>query len=350
MTQSSNNSSKPQPSHSPSFPPPVFSSPSQDVDKPAIPYTKGQKFDVFRHIPPPPLGRPYPNSRSITPRKTLRYLTQFEYCLSAQPLDGVTKDHEASSFIVTEELAIRDGRGAQIVRVNDGLVAKIYDPLYYPSYHENTSIRADVVEWAERDYSREAAAYEELNGRFGGTIIPKYHGSWTCHIHVNTTSGIIKRPVRLILMEWIEGVSMLKLQADQLSEEQKSNIMVKAIEAEVAVNHHGVEQGDFAPRNVLCSGNDLGSATLRVVLIDFNRSIILRLVKLRHTPSKLPISPIVQFWAGDPEFNVEWLPYPPEEWLWKHWGDSPSYQPVIRGKERPPIRPPPSQSRSAVKV
>jgi hypothetical protein len=151
-------------------------------------------------------------------------------------------------------------------------------------------------------------------------------------------------------MEWIDGVTMLKLQGDQLSEEQKSNVMVKAIEAEVAIKHHGVVHQDFAPRNVICSGKDLGSAMLRVVLIDFNRSIILRLAKSRHIPSKIPVSPIVQYWAGDHEFDGEWLPCPPGEWLWKHWGDSPSYQPVIRGKETPPIRPPPSKTRSAAKV
>jgi hypothetical protein len=116
MTQSSHNSSKPRPSYSPSFSPPLpFSSPSQDVEKPAIPYIKGQKFVIFRHIPPPPLGRPYPNSRAITSRKTLLSLTQFEYCLSAPPLGGFTNDQDASSFTVVEELDLRDGRGAQIV-------------------------------------------------------------------------------------------------------------------------------------------------------------------------------------------------------------------------------------------
>jgi hypothetical protein len=68
-----------------------------------------------RHLPPPPLGRPYPNSRAITSRKTLLSLTQFEYCLSAPPLGGFTNDQDASSFTVVEELDLRDGRGAQIV-------------------------------------------------------------------------------------------------------------------------------------------------------------------------------------------------------------------------------------------
>jgi RIO1 family len=315
-----------------------------------MPYIKGQKFVIFRHIPPPPLGRPYPNSRAITSRKTLLSLTQFEYCLSAPPLGGFTNDQDASSFTVVEELDLRDGRGAQIVRIDSGLVAKIYDPLYYPTYHHNTPIKADVVEWAERDYSREAAAYEELDGRFGGTVIPKYYGSWTCDIAVETNSGITQRPVRLVLMEFVEGITMLRLNVEQLSEEQRSNIMVKAIEAEVALFHHGVVQGDFASRNVLCSGDDLKSATLRVALIDFNTSKIQRLAGFPPNPSKLPFSPIVRFRGGAYQFDTLWLPRPPGEWLWKHFGDSPFYQPVTHEKQRQPTRPPPSQANSIVNV
>jgi RIO-like serine/threonine protein kinase len=51
-------------------------------------------------------------------------------------------------------------------------------------------------------------------------------------------------------MEWIDGVTMLKLQGDQLSEEQKSNVMVKAIEAEVAIKHHGVVHQDLLPETL----------------------------------------------------------------------------------------------------
>lgn len=144
---------------------------------------------------------------------------------------------------------------------------------------------------------------------------------------------------------------MLKLDPDQLSEEQRSNIMVKAIDANATVHHHGVVQGDSAPRNVLCSGNDLKSAELRIVLIDFNGSRIMRLAKLPQNPSKLPVSPIIRYWTGGlHEFGSGWFPFPPGEWLWKHWGDSPFYQPVIRGKEAPPLRPPPSQARRAIDV
>lgn len=327
-------------------PPSLFSSPPQDTGKPSIPYTRGQSLIVLRHIAPPPLGKPYPNSRPITTQETLKRLTQFEYCLSAAPLGEQTSHTETLSLVITKELAVRDGRGAQLVVVNDTLVAKIYDPLYYPTYHQDSAIRIDVVERAERDYSREAATYIELDGRFGGTILPKYHGSWTCKVPVNTASKVTTRPVRLILMEFVDGVTMLDLDPHLLAEEQKTNIMVKAVEANNTLHHHGVIHADFCPRNVICSGGDLGSASLRVVLIDFNRSRIRRLIDLSQNPSSLPLSPIVRYKGGGlHEFTCcGWVPFPADEWLWSHWGDSPLYQAVTRGEVTRPIPRPPKQT------
>jgi len=77
-------------------------------------------------------------------------------------LEGVTYD-DTMSFTITKELCVGDGRGAQIVVANGDLVAKIYDPLFYPAY-VNPYKREDVIMRADRDYCREAAAYTELHG------------------------------------------------------------------------------------------------------------------------------------------------------------------------------------------
>lgn len=120
--------------------------------------------------------------------------------------------------------------------------------------------------------------------------------------------------------------------------------MVKAINALEALRHHGVFQGDFAPRNILCSGHDLGSALLRVVIIDFNRSRVRRLAGLPDNRSKLPVSPIVRYRRGClAAFSPGWVPFEQEaleEWLWKHWGDSPSYEPVVCEADTPPLHSP----------
>ncbi|KAN0073259.1 hypothetical protein V8E54_008479 [Elaphomyces granulatus] len=311
-------------------------SPAPDLDKPHIPYTVGQTFTVRRHIPPPPFLSPYrsyPNGRRPSP-DNLQEQTQLEYCLSRHPLEGSICDDVSSTFTITRELRVGDGRGAQIVVANDGdLVAKIYDPLYYPAY-KNSSKRDDVIMHADCDYSREAAAYNALGGPFEGAIIPKYYGSWTCDVTVDTPSGPSKRPVRLILMEFIDGVCMQDLNPNDLTEEERSNVMVKAVDAESTIAFHGVQHRDFVPRNVICSGNDLLSADLRVSIIDFNVSVVTRLA-YSWTPSdnaQLPASPINR-WEFHPLLFGDWIPDERNEWLWKHWEGSPLYRPVILGRK-----------------
>jgi len=238
--------------------------------------------------------------------------------------------------VVGDSGTVSETVGAQIVVANGNLVAKIYDPLYYPAY-ENSSYRDDVIMQADFDYSREAAAYNELRGPFEGTIIPKYYDSWTCDITVNTPSGPRERPVRLILMEFVDGVCMQDLDANEFTEEERSNIMVKAIDAERAIAFRGVHHRDFAPRNILCSGNDLRSTDLRVTIIDFNVSVVTRLA-YSQTPSdsaRLPTSPIKR-WQHSPLDFEGWVPSKPDkkkEWLWKHWAGSPLYRPVVYEKE-----------------
>jgi hypothetical protein len=322
----------------PSLPrPPPPPAAARDLDKPAVPYTLDQTFTVRRHIPPPPFLQPYPNPAPPRPAN-LQELTQLEHCLSRPPLEGSTCD-DVLSLTITKELFVCDERGAQVVVVNDELVAKIYDPLFYPPYRDGHSRRSDVVMWADYDYSREAAAYNELRGPFEGKIIPKYHGSWTCDVTVDTPWGPWKRPVRLILMEFINGVRMLDLDPEKLTEEQRANIMVKAIDAERAISFHGVSHRDFSPRNIICSGNGLGGAELRVAIIDFNVSVVRRLASfpIPKKSSHLPVSPIKCWWSLLGEFAEHgWVPDPVDEmgeWLWKHWGGSPLYQPVVRGEE-----------------
>jgi hypothetical protein len=310
--------------------PPLRVSPAPDLDKPRIPYTVGQTFTVRRHIPPPPFLQPYPNRRPPFP-DNLQKLTQLEYCLSWHQLEGSTCDDVTFSFTITKELRVCDGRGAQIVVVNSDLVAKIYDPLFYPAY-KNSSKRDDVIMKADYDYSRETAAYNELRGPLEGTIIPKYYGSWTYDVTVDTPSGSKKRAVRLILMEFIDGVCIQDLNPNNLTEEERSNIMVKAITAAGVITFCGIQHKDFAPRNVLCSGN-LRSTDLRVAIIDFNISVVTRLAygRIPSDSHQLPVSPIRRWRHERPDFGREWLPPTREkfnEWLWKHWGGSPLYRPV----------------------
>ncbi len=56
---------------------------------------------------------------------------------------------------------------------------------------------------------------------------------------------------------------MLDLDPYQLVEEQKIDAMVKAVEANNALHHHGLSHADFCPRNIIYSDRDLKSTRLR---------------------------------------------------------------------------------------
>jgi hypothetical protein len=92
-------------------------------------------------------------------------------CDSVNATDGIN----SLSLKITEELSIRYDRRPEVVVVNDSLVAKIFDPVFYPACY-NLVDTYDFTKEADGDYSREAAAYEELDPMFGGNQIPKYHG------------------------------------------------------------------------------------------------------------------------------------------------------------------------------
>lgn len=236
------------------------------------------------------------------------------------------------SFVITRELAVHDGHGAQVFVVNGNLVAKIFDPLYYPALDDYTGRRADVAQMADCDYSREAAVCEGIR-ELWGTAAANYHGSWTFNIPTDTASGVVTRSIRLVLIEFIDGVCMRDLEPNQLTEEQRSNIMIKVIEAETAFTFRGgVRHRDFAPRNIICSGGDLDSPQLRVTIIDFNIAVIFRLTGGPRMEGNLPPSPI-EHWSRRSVEVVDpgWIPRNRAEWgqwLFKHFGGSVLYQPV----------------------
>jgi hypothetical protein len=311
-----------------------------DPDKPPIPYVLGAQFTVRRHVPPPPFGRPYPTPHPEPP-ENLQKLTQLEHCLANPPRKGSMCD-EVFTFVITKELVVKDGRGAQLVIANDTLVAKIYDPLYYPPIDDYTGLRTNVVHDADFHYSREAAAYDELSTIFRGEVIPEYHGSWTCDVLTKTSSGpTVTRPVRLILVELINGICMQHLNPNQLIQDQRSNIMVKAIEARLEISFHGVRQRDFAPRNVIVQGDLMGD-DFRVVIIDFNLSVVQRLAgepRMKDLYSK-PISPIKWHWGYMNDFVATgWVPSDYQNWLITHFSGLDKFTPVFWEDGSPRLSP-----------
>lgn len=320
--------------------------------RPENPYIKGLNIEIRKHTACPPFGEDYPyyeGARECAPERELRGKTLVELCLDRPPFEGVTAaDQEPRTLEIVEEIRVKDDGGAQIVvcRLSDDeeqLVAKIYDPLYYGFADRMWSDRPrDVTYEADKDYSREAAAYAELDCELGGTDIPKYHGSWTFQVPLDVPVGRKTRDVRLILMEQIKGRPMTDVKPDTFSEPMGLDLVRRVIEAEVRVQFAGVRHGDVSQRNVMVCLAEPDKVE-RVALIDFNFAVVTRLDnyeqqfkgRKRKPKTKKPPNPIDMWWGGA-LYGVagEWLPKSWElrlracqEWLYERYGNSEEYEP-----------------------
>lgn len=244
-----------------------------------------------------------------------------------------------------EPLAIGDNRGSQVVSVSvtpSGgqksflAVAKIFDAMYYPFRNQEWGHAQDVVYFADVDYSREASvmAFAEEIGQAGHSA-PKFYGSWTFSLRLpGRGSQIRTRPVRLVLCELLQGPSMYKLfrrrrvgsiaqtNAYHYPLEYRLEVLARILDGRVRQLHKGLDQNDLAPRNVIIvpypdtqpagpEGLPELMAPLRVVLVDYNKSIVYRLSEWRKHPfenQKLPPNPMKNFWDQSLSDFRSWIP------------------------------------------
>jgi hypothetical protein len=338
--------------HTPSSTDPIsYSLNDNHEDKPTLPYIVGAKFSAHRHIPPPPFGHGY-NTTPWPPFKTSRFrkLPQTEYCLSTPPLEGRTLD-KSRTLTITGLLRTGYTYSAQIAVVNEHLVAKIYDPVYDSGFdcYDN---KRDVVVLADGDYTREAAAYEELAHSHSAAVrevTPEYHGSWTIEVATTIGSKTFTRSVRLLLMQYIQGTVMSSIQALLLPKQIRSNMLRQVLEAETLLYGAGVHHRDIAPRNIIILFPPFTTPHLQLKIIDFNVSNVLRFSKSHpdeppqsdEVKDKWPgriLGPITRFWDGLQEFEVrDWVGDgigEANEWLWGAFGGSKAYVPLVRDEER----------------
>lgn len=167
------------------------------------------------------------------------------------------------------------------------------------------------------EYSHETAAYTHLSD-LQGSVIPRYFGSFPLKIKV----GRRFRMVRLVLMERIDGAPMNSMKPKTLSTEKRQEILKHIINVESSIYTKDVIHGDLLPRNVIVTNHgDL--RTLRVIFIDFGRSVIGR----SHNPQDhkeeqrwLPgttISPLFRWTEiyNRPDCFFEWIDWPWQPWL-----------------------------------
>ena len=307
-------------------------------------------LDIRAHIPPPPFGRDYENEDTI--RRPVSGLpadegnVRLDFALSHPPLE-TPSPVPAKSHVLTvlEKIDRRPERvgcydGPHLVRCyldsdeSCHYVAKIYDGVNYPLSGPGPK-GYDCMYRADQDYSREAAAYQNMPLDLQGSIVPRYFGSWTFSVETGVRG--LRRCVRMILLEHIDGECMLDMilrakgvtQTDLPAElfdtlpinygllppePERLDILASIIEAEIMVFHAGIVHRDTSPRNVLIS-----CSMKRVILIDFSDSRVYKCYKTGRRILKswgsdpLPISPIERYW------NTSWFTDEFGGWIPQSW-------------------------------
>ncbi|KAK3942777.1 hypothetical protein QBC46DRAFT_67207 [Diplogelasinospora grovesii] len=325
--------------------------PPADPDKPVCPYRRNFTVDIKSHTPAAPFGgRDYGSgTRAVVPPQTLQSIKQTELVIRNPPLR--TADPPAPRILklsITEELAVVDGRGAQLAvctiapkvagQATFQAVAKIYDPLYYSFPNKDVpSAPCDVTRDADIDYSREAAAYEHLQ-RIGqaGLFAPKYFGSWTFTIPIQIGETTQQRSVRLVLIENLPGPSIRELcltsRAATFDEAYRLEILARVLDGNAKLLLKGINQRDLASRNViLVHPPNIQPAAQqqtfpRVVLIDYNISIIYEQTRRKISPfngATLPPNPVELYW-NNTQILMQFRGWIPAEWednprLYQEW-------------------------------
>lgn len=324
--------------------------------KPSLPYALGTDLNVTVHTPPAPFGYGYTTSYPEV-REDWENLTQLELCISHTPENSRSPIREKRVLTITAIIRTGYNRGVQLVIVNDDMVAKIYDPLYY-QFFDDYDNKNNVLHDAHGDYSREVAAYLELqNSPAVLEVIPTYHGSYTIEVETPIESfgrmGSALRRVPLILIERLRGKTMADIHPDTLSLDIKSAILKKAVHAESILAHADIVHHDFCPRNIILVNPDrvepnvdrpveIGLNTI-VKIIDFNVSEVRTHPDHKHqkylksqgkvhiSHPKLP-SPIVEHKSLYYEFH-HWMPSGAdgevEKWLWQQFHSDSRYRPVV---------------------
>jgi serine/threonine protein kinase len=324
--------------------------------KPLLPYRVGFEFTAISQELKPSLETEIDWHRKQTK-------SQLDFCLSETTSDVPSDASTQKKLIITSLIRVGSNCGAQIVVVNNDVVAKIYDPLYYNEYDEGRWWQ-DTVLSARIGYDQEVAAYNRLQESTVAThVTPAFYGAWSASIATPTGRGSSQdkkmRTVHLILIEYLHGVTMSSVDPHEIPRPVRSRILKKVLDAEALVTETGVYHGDFHPRNVILGlpGNYAtainGSRTwdnldVKVHITDFNVSSLVNLEKLDKQLGKLRAkwpgrlrSPLVLHYGLMMSFAIAgWCSAEcssdgkeedeSDKWLWRHYKNDQRYLPVIR--------------------
>ncbi|KAK7725573.1 hypothetical protein SLS63_008027 [Diaporthe eres] len=224
------------------------------------------------------------------------YTPVSELVVDNPPLETAPSQAETTQLTINTPISVGSANGAQVVTCSitpDGesagpsfqAVAKIYDPLYYSFKEWIAHAPRNVVTEADKDYSREAAA-------ICGSLIE------------NDPEG--------------EGKD-----AYHYPEEYRLEVLALAMDGYVRQLHSGIDQLDFADRNVMLvprgpsaePGQNVpvvaGLPLPRVVLVDYNAAIVYTQSN-RGRPTHMdwphPCNPMWYFWDESMDDFGGWVP------------------------------------------
>lgn len=216
------------------------------------------------------------------------------------------------------------------------------------------------MEQADSDYSREAAAYDHLQKKNMTSFAPQYFGSWNFDLPIRHRGVLKSRPVRMVLIEQLDGRSTMRSmrvrnnpdprEADDAfhyPEDFQLEVLAVAMDGYVRMLHSGLDQNDFAGRNIMLGFPDVGRAKPsvevpfisglplpRVLLVSYNSSVVYGLTTAQHPGSypqyrntPLPINPMELWWEMPFNDFVGWVPHEwhhtprlKREWLKERFG------------------------------
>ena len=359
-----------------------FWSPPEDPERPALPYASAFTVTITEHVPPRPFGLPsvYPliEPPYDTSDEHLKTLTLTRLVVTCPPIEAnhdtggaVAKKPPANATLkIDGPIAVKDGRGPQLVVCTVTpqdrhskpfqAAAKIFDPLYYSFENENAPHRpVPTTLKADSDYSIEAAAYAHLqNTGQTGAFAPEYYGSWTFTLPIRHRGTQHERQVRLVLIEYIDGVSMRDLCYQDspplgFTEEHRLEVLASILDGAARMDHSGMNQRDLVPRNIMLklepeaedSRGEEGRrprVVQRAVLVDYNVSVVYHLSPEEWTcreATELPVNPMDLFWNMSLDDFGRWVPEgwqcntrAQQEWLTERFGgaNAVAYAPVSR--------------------
>ena len=124
--------------------------------------------------------------------------------------------------------------------MEEKLVAKVYDPLYF---HDDDG-HINAFSCVDKHYTHEVHAYHTL-AEVQGTFIPRFYGSFSLDIPCQNSA---KRTVRLILIEYIPGLAMSQVNATRYPQDIRQQIMKAVVEFESSAYEKDIVLTDLSPR------------------------------------------------------------------------------------------------------